>query len=70
MIEVDDLLTSFANVSQHSIDIEMTVADGKLGVGIFCPEEMLGLEKAEEALQELKSTLEKLVGKTEESAAP
>ena len=42
----------------------MTVRDGKLDVGLFCPEAMLGLEAGEGALEELKATLEKFIGKS------
>jgi hypothetical protein len=41
----------------------MTVTDGKLDVGLFCPESMLSLQQAEEALTEFKALLEKFVGK-------
>jgi hypothetical protein len=54
------------DTSQHSIDIEMTVTDGKLDVGLFCPESMVSLERAEEALTEFKALLEKVVGKAKE----
>lgn len=43
----------------------MTIKDGKLDVGLFCPEAMLGLEDAEGALEELREILEKLVGQSE-----
>ena len=44
----------------------MTVTDGTLDVGLFCPEVMLSLEDAEGALQELRGMLEKFVGKAKE----
>lgn len=51
---------------QHSLDIEMTVTGGKLDVGLFCPESMVSLEHAKEALAEFKALLEKVVGKARE----
>ena len=48
---------------QHAIDIEMTITNGQLGVGWFCPEKMVDLPAAEQAMEELKNMLEKLVGK-------
>lgn len=48
---------------QHSLDIEMTVTDGKLDVGLFCPASMISLQEAEDALAEFKALLEKFVGK-------
>jgi hypothetical protein len=51
------------DTSQHSIDIEMTVTDGGLDIGLFCPESMVSLEQGEEALTEFKALLEKVVGK-------
>ena len=48
---------------QFSLDIEATVsADGSaLDVGVFCPQEMLGLQEAEHITAELKEAFEKLV---------
>lgn len=48
-------------VLQHSVDIEMTVTDGKLDVGLFAPGEMLSLEEADAAIGQLKELLESLV---------
>ena len=42
----------------------MTINDGKLDVGLFCPQAMLGLEYAEEALKGLGEMLQKLSGKS------
>lgn len=39
------------------------ITDGKLGVGLFCPQSMVGLDEGQEVLEELKSILEKIVGK-------
>ena len=50
---------------EHSLDIEMAVTGGKLDVGLFCPESMVSLPQAEEALAEFKALLEKVVGKAE-----
>lgn len=52
-----------ANTLQHSLDLEATVVNGALDVGLFCPEEMLGLSRAEEVVEEIGGLLEKLVGK-------
>lgn len=41
----------------------MTITDGKLSVGLFCPASMIGLDEAERALEELKVVLEKIIGK-------
>ena len=55
-----------ANFWQHSVDIEMTITDGKLDVGLFCPEDMIDLEQANEALEEFRRVLEKLAGKAKQ----
>ena len=45
-------------VLQASLDLEATISpSGTLDVGIFCPEEMLGLEEAEGVLEELRRKL-------------
>lgn len=65
--ELEELKGSVVDAYQHSLDIEMTVTnDGKLDAGLFCAEEMLGLERAGEALQEMVLMLEKVVGKARE----
>lgn len=46
---------------QHSVDVEMTVADGKLDVGFFAPMDMVSLEEADGAIAELKEVLEGVV---------
>ncbi|KAK3699962.1 hypothetical protein LTR37_016206 [Vermiconidia calcicola] len=62
-----DFSRAVTDKRQHSLDIEMTVTnDGKLDVGLFCPEELLGLQRAGEALQEMVAMLEKVVGKARE----
>ena len=43
----------------------MSLKDGKLDVGLFGPSEMLGMEDAEGALQNLRSLLEEFVGEAE-----
>ncbi|KAF2764184.1 peptide synthetase [Teratosphaeria nubilosa] len=45
----------------HAVDIEATIADGRLDLGLFCPEKMLGLEQAEKMVAELIRSLEALV---------
>ncbi|KAK4570179.1 hypothetical protein LTR86_002259 [Recurvomyces mirabilis] len=47
----------------YSLDVEATVTNGRLNVGLFCPEEMLGLQEAQNVMVELQGLLEKLVGK-------
>ncbi|RMZ71730.1 nonribosomal peptide synthetase 2 [Pyrenophora seminiperda CCB06] len=45
----------------HALDIEATVRrNGKLDIGLFAPEEMLGLEKGEELVRDLARELERL----------
>jgi len=46
-----DMLTDF---SQRSLDIEATVADGALGIGVFGWEDMMDVEQAEGLIEELK----------------
>lgn len=43
---------------QHPIDIEATVRNGLLDVGIFAPAEMLSLHDGNELMQDLISALE------------
>ncbi|KAF2828780.1 nonribosomal peptide synthetase-like protein 2 [Ophiobolus disseminans] len=42
----------------HAIDIEATVRNGALGVGIFAPVEMLGLEEGKKMTEDLRLELE------------
>lgn len=49
---------------QHSVDLEMTVTEGKLDVGLFAPADMLSLEEANGALVELQELLEVVLGKS------
>ncbi|KAK5169885.1 uncharacterized protein LTR77_005863 [Saxophila tyrrhenica] len=52
-----------ANVSsQHSLDLEMAVVDGKLDFGLFCPESMVSLSQADEVMEEFRALLEDPVG--------
>lgn len=51
---------------QHAVDIEMTVTEDRLDVGLFSPEAMLGLEDAEEALKQLKQMLDGLIVESKE----
>ncbi|KAF2813969.1 uncharacterized protein BDZ99DRAFT_410194 [Mytilinidion resinicola] len=41
----------------HTIDVEATIKNGSLDVGVFCPVEMLGLESAEKLILDLKREL-------------
>ncbi|KAK3679486.1 NRPS [Recurvomyces mirabilis] len=50
----------------YSLDLEATVTNGRLDLGLFCPEEMLGLQEAQDVMVELECLLEKLVGKAKE----
>lgn len=43
-----------ANDSQRSLDVEATVADGALGIGVFGWQDMVDLEEAEGFIDELK----------------
>nr|XP_023907979.1 nonribosomal peptide synthetase 2-like [Quercus suber] len=47
---------------QYSIDIEATVVDGALDMGLFCFEEMLNLDTAKMVLKQTKEMLEELAG--------
>lgn len=42
---------------QHAIDVEATVRNGALDLGIFAPEEMLDLPTGEKLLEDLKTEL-------------
>ncbi|KAI4743524.1 peptide synthetase [Aureobasidium sp. EXF-12298] len=44
----------FTDLSQRSLDIEATVADGALGIGVFGWEDMMDVEQAEGLIEELK----------------
>ncbi|EMC92577.1 hypothetical protein BAUCODRAFT_95688 [Baudoinia panamericana UAMH 10762] len=46
----------------YSLDLEVAVVNGALDVGLFCAEEMLGLSEAERVVEELKLSLEEMVG--------
>ncbi|KAK6395688.1 hypothetical protein LTR65_010708 [Meristemomyces frigidus] len=54
---------TFWPTPQFSLDLEATVANGALDLGLFCPEAMLGLEGGEEVVEEVRGVFEKLVGK-------
>lgn len=47
-------------MTQHSLDIEVAVANGALGVGIFCAEEMVDLAQAQGIVHDIRSILEEL----------
>lgn len=42
------------------MDIEASVTNDKLGIGLFCNEEMLGLQQAQDGIAEIGSLLEGL----------
>lgn len=46
-----------ADRAQFSLDIEATVADGALAIGVFGWESMLGLEEAEGVVKDLAGVL-------------
>lgn len=48
--------------TQHAVDVEISMANGKLSIGLFCLEEMLGLEEAEGFVAEMVRELEGVVG--------
>ncbi|KAF2115717.1 hypothetical protein BDV96DRAFT_492707 [Lophiotrema nucula] len=45
----------------HAVDVEATIRNGALDVGIFAPEEMLGLEAAEKMVADISHELEGLM---------
>ncbi|KAK5701155.1 NRPS protein [Elasticomyces elasticus] len=45
----------------YSVDLEATITHGALDVGLFSPEEMLGLDKGEKVLEKLRDMLGGLV---------
>lgn len=45
---------------QHAIDIEATIREGKLDVGVFAPSGALSLEEGEKLIGDLKAGLEEL----------
>ncbi|KAK5697898.1 NRPS protein [Elasticomyces elasticus] len=53
--------TALGDAYLFSVDLEATVTHGALDVGLFAPEEMLGLEKGEKVLAELRDMLGGLV---------
>ena len=57
-------MSKIIDAYQHSVDIEATVANGELDMGIFCPESMLAQPDAEGVLEDVRKALEKLVGKS------
>ena len=46
---------------QHSVDVEATVRNGALDVGVFAPETMLNIEGAEKLVGGIKSGFEGVV---------
>jgi ferricrocin synthase len=63
---VSDFLISIskadeANKMQPSMDIELTITNGRLDVGLFCPEAMLDLTEAEDVVMEMVKELKQLV---------
>lgn len=47
--------------SQHAIDVEATIRNGNLDVGVFAPTDMLSQADGEELIQDLKDELDRLV---------
>ena len=47
---------------QHGVDIEATIRDGKLAVGVFAPTHLLTLENGEKLVEALGVGIEKLGG--------
>jgi hypothetical protein len=45
---------------QHALDVEATVRDGALDVGVFAPQGMMSLEEGERLMQDLRTELEGL----------
>ncbi|KAK5109039.1 hypothetical protein LTR62_007587 [Meristemomyces frigidus] len=50
-----------ADAFQFSVDLEATVTDGALDIGVFCPQEMMGLGDARNVTKELNSQFEVLM---------
>ena len=46
---------------QHAVDVEVTVRNGTLDVGVFAPEELLNLRDGEKLVDEIRLGLEGLV---------
>lgn len=54
----DEASSACANFSQHTLDVEIAITkEGKLDVGLFCPEAMLSLSQASEVIEELSEIL-------------
>ena len=49
-----------SNTEQHAVDIEATIRNGKLDVGVFAPTDMLSLEDGEKLVEDLRLELEGL----------
>lgn len=47
--------------AQHALDIEVTVRNGALDVGLFAPEEMLSLDEGEGLVEEMRREMEGLM---------
>ena len=45
---------------QHAIDVEATIRNGALHVGVFAPTEMLSLQNGEQLVEDLRRELERL----------
>ncbi|KAH6616759.1 hypothetical protein C7974DRAFT_51796 [Boeremia exigua] len=53
-----DLVNERVNAAYlHAIDVEATIRDGKLDVGVFAPTEMMSLEDGEKLIENLRSEL-------------
>lgn len=47
-------------IVKYAIDIEATVRDGALDVGVFAPAEMMSLEDGKKLIADIKAELESL----------
>lgn len=48
-------------VAQHAVDLELSMANGKLSIGLFCLEDMLNLEGAGAFVAEMQKELESVI---------
>ncbi len=57
----------FANKSvQPSLDVEATIREGFLDIGVFCPENILGLREAGDLINGISKTLEAILDSDDE----
>ena len=43
------------------MDVELAVANGELDIGLFCPEDMMGLQQAESVVRKMSNELQNLL---------